>query len=79
MLLLICEALDRAVMLREEIVRDGPTIRTKTGQIKEHPCLKHELSAMAYVSRGLQRLGLNFEAIQPIGRPTSYHGVKNAD
>jgi hypothetical protein len=37
--------------------------------MKEHPLLKHELAARAFVCRTLQRLGLDVEAIKPPGRP----------
>lgn len=67
-LLQICRAADRAAEYGTVIDRDGPMISTKHGP-KEHPLLKHELAARAFVVRGLQRLGLNVEAVKPIGRP----------
>ena len=69
MLLQACGALDRAEALRIEIERDGEIIRTR-GTVKDHPGLKHELANRAFVVRTLARLGLNFEAIRPVGRPT---------
>jgi hypothetical protein len=69
MLALACECLDRAEMLREEIDRDGATIRLKNGALKDHPALKHELGNRSFVVRTLQRLGLDVEPIRPIGRP----------
>ena len=68
MLTAACQQLDRAEALREVIDRDGEIIRTKAGP-REHPGLKHELAARAFVVRTLARLGLDVEAIQPIGRP----------
>jgi hypothetical protein len=55
-------------MCRDAIDRDGELIRGKAGA-KEHPLLKHELAARAFVCRTLQRLGLDVEAIKPQGRP----------
>ena len=69
MLLQACAALDRAENLRLEIDRDGEVIRTR-GTVKDHPALKHELANRAFVVRTLSRLGLNFETVKPIGRPT---------
>jgi hypothetical protein len=64
-----CAALDLAENLRAEIVFDGPVIRTR-GTVRDHPALKHELANRAFVVRTLARLGLNFEAVKPVGRPT---------
>ena len=46
----------------------GEIISTKQGPI-EHPGLRHELQARAFVVRTLQRLGLDVEAVKPVGRP----------
>jgi len=70
MLTAACQQLDRAESLREQIARDGEIVRTKGG-LKEHPGLKHELAARAFVVRTLARLGLDVEAIKPVGRPPS--------
>src|SRR5215207_1920914 len=63
-----CKALDRAEACAEHIKRDGEVIRTKAGP-KDHPALKHELANRAFVVRTLARLGLDVEAIKPVGRP----------
>ena len=35
-----------------------------------HPLLKNELAFRTFIVRGLQRLGINVEALQPgVGRP----------
>jgi hypothetical protein len=68
LLTLACQSLDRAESCRAEIDRDGEIIRSKTGT-KEHPLLKHELAARAFVARTLHRLGLDVEPVRPIGRP----------
>ena len=69
LLLLACEATDRAASLREAIDRDGELISTRSG-LKEHPGLKAELANRAFISRTLQRLGLDVEPVRPgVGRP----------
>jgi hypothetical protein len=67
-LALICQALDRAEEMAAAIDRDGPTI-TIRGVLREHPLLKGELANRAFITRNLQRLGLNIETVKPIGRP----------
>jgi hypothetical protein len=64
----VCAAADRAEALSECIAEDGETIRTKTG-IKAHPALREELACRAFICRGLERLGLNIEAVKAPGRP----------
>ena len=41
---------------------------TKHG-MKEHPALRAELGCRAFITRNLQRLGLNLEDVKPVGRP----------
>ena len=74
----ICSAADRAAEYAAAIDHDGPMIATKHGP-KEHPLLKHELAARSFVVRGLQRLGLNVEAVKPIGRPAGKYGWPDAN
>jgi hypothetical protein len=69
MLCLACQSLDRAEALREQIDDDGEVIRSKAG-IKDHPALKHELAARAFVVKTLHRLGLDVEPIKAVGRPS---------
>jgi P27 family predicted phage terminase small subunit len=79
MLQQICEAADRIREFAAIIKRDGPVIRTKNGP-KDHPLLKHELSARAFVVRSLHRLGLDVEPIRTVGRPTQNLGwIDHAD
>ena len=68
MLCQACQQLDQAEALHERVVADGVVIYTKTGP-KDHPALKHELAARSFVVRTLARLGLDVEAIRPVGRP----------
>ncbi len=63
-----CSALDRAEALRAQIDADGEILRTKAG-LRDHPGLRHELACRAFITRSLARLGLDVEAIKPIGRP----------
>ena len=72
MLTAACQQLDRAKSLREQIDRDGDIIRTKAGR-RDHPGLKPNWP------RGLLwfepwRLGLDVEAIKPVGRPPARCG-----
>jgi hypothetical protein len=64
-----CGAQDRLEALREAIDRDGPTVRTRNGP-RAHPALRDELACRAFIVRTLERLGLNVEAIKPVGHPT---------
>jgi P27 family predicted phage terminase small subunit len=70
-----CAALDRAESLAEAIARDGPVIYTRNGAPKSHPAVKDELALRAFITRTLERLGLNVESIRPgPGRPPSPSG-----
>jgi hypothetical protein len=42
--------------------------------MREHPAMKHELANRAFVVRTLARLGLDVEAVKPIGRPPKLLG-----
>jgi hypothetical protein len=69
MLLRICEAADSLASYDEQISRDGPTIRSKSG-IREHPLLKHQLATRSFIVRSLHRLGLDIEPTRNApGRP----------
>lgn len=65
----MCAALDDITSYDEIISHDGIVIRTKTGT-RAHPLLKEKLSLRAFVTRTIQRLGLNIEVVRPTsGRP----------
>jgi hypothetical protein len=70
-----CAALDRAEALSERISADGEVLLVR-GVPRPHPCLREELSARAFVCRTLERLGLNLEAIKPVGRDRAKHADK---
>jgi hypothetical protein len=63
-----CAALDSAEAFAEQIKQDGLMVRTKTGT-KEHPLIRHELAARAFVVKTLKTLGLDVEALKSVGRP----------
>jgi hypothetical protein len=71
-----CSALDRAEELGARIQADGAIIHTRNGP-KAHPALAAELASRAFLSKQLERLGLNLETVRPIGRPNV--GKGNAD
>jgi hypothetical protein len=68
LLTLACEATDRAERLARQVDQDGEVIRASSGP-KAHPALRDELANRAFVARTLERLGLNLEAVKPMGRP----------
>jgi len=68
LLCLAAEAIDRVQRLAERIDAEGEIVRTKNGP-RAHPALREELAGRAFVARTLERLGLNVEAIKPVGRP----------
>jgi len=69
LLMQCCEAADRIGRLGERIDADGEIIETRNGP-KVHPAVKEELAGRAFICRTLERLGLNLEAVKPMGRPS---------
>jgi hypothetical protein len=67
-------ALDRVETLSARIAEDGEVVYGKAGP-RAHPALRDELAGRAFIVRTLQKLGLNFEAIKPLGRPNAAIGV----
>jgi hypothetical protein len=70
-----CAMADRAEALREAIDRDGEVVHASAG-VRAHPALRDELAARAFICKTLERLGLNLEAIKPLGRPPRSFGWK---
>jgi len=69
LLALACQQLDRAEALKAQIDAEGEVIQTRNGP-KDHPALRHELAARAFIAKTLHRLGLNVEPLRPNpGRP----------
>ena len=64
-----CAAADRVEALAERITADGEVVHTRAGP-KAHPALRDELQGRAFICRTLERLGLNLEAVKPLGRPS---------
>ena len=76
LLLQCCQMTDRAEELRVAIARDGAVVTTRSGP-RDHPALKHELAARAFVCRTISRLGLDVEPLQPrVGRPGGAMGIR---
>jgi len=75
MLFQVCSAADQAAEYSATIARDGATIRGSSG-LRDHPLIKHELAARAFVVRALHKMG--FDIVTPraeAGRPTGdYRG-----
>ena len=69
MLAQACEASDMLATLTAQVEREGPTIRTKGGGAKDHPALRHIIAHRSFIVRTLIRLGLDVEAVKPVGRP----------
>ena len=67
----ICHAQDRVEQLAAQIAIDSPVIYIKNVP-KAHPALRDELANRAFITRNLQRLGVNVEAIKSPGRPPGY-------
>ena len=63
-----CAALDRAEALRGQIDADGEVLHVRGG-VKSHPAIRDELACRAFITRAIGRLGLDVEAIRPMGRP----------
>jgi hypothetical protein len=72
LLLLACEQLDRCEVMRAQIDKEGEVLPTRNG-VREHPLLRYELQARAFVGKTLLKLGLNVEPLRPLpGRPAGW-------
>jgi hypothetical protein len=72
LLVLACQQLDRAEALKAQIDQEGEVVQTRNGP-RDHPALRHELQARAFVAKTLLRLGLNVEPLRPVpGRPAGW-------
>ena len=63
------EAYDRLQAARVIIDEEGETVKTPTGFVKEHPCLKIEQVARNGFIAAIRLLNLNIEPAGEIGRP----------
>jgi hypothetical protein len=66
MLAQICSTADLAERLQEEIENDGAVVRSR-GSVRSHPAVKDLIAARSFVTRGLIKLGLNFEPVRSSG------------
>jgi P27 family predicted phage terminase small subunit len=57
-----CKSLDRLVEAREQIDRDGITVKDRFGQLREHPATKIERDSRIALARLLRELQLTDEA-----------------
>jgi hypothetical protein len=71
LLCLAAQAIDRAERCRTIVDRDGELITGASGAMRAHPLIREELHARAFAARCIDRLGINKEAIKPMGRPPS--------
>src|SRR5262245_54318022 len=72
LLVLACQQLDRAEALKAQIDAEGEIVQSRHGP-RDHPALRHELQARAFVAKTLLRLGLNVEPLRPVpGRPAGW-------
>jgi len=78
LLLQCCESADRIGALSERISADGEVIQTRNG-LRAHPALREELANRQFICRTLERLGLNLEAVKPVGRPSGAAWRKQED
>jgi hypothetical protein len=69
MLAQACEATDMLSLLTAQVEQDGPVIKVKGAGLRDHPALRHIIAHRAFVVRTLARLGLDVEAVRPVGRP----------
>jgi hypothetical protein len=70
----ICQATDRAEALAAAIAVDGPVIHTRSGVPRSHPSIRDELQLRAFIVKTIEKLGINFESIKPVGRPSAAIG-----
>ncbi len=68
---LACESWDRCQQAREEIDRDGLTIRTGDGGLKAHPAVAIERDARLAFARLVRELDLDAGAPSEARRPPS--------
>jgi hypothetical protein len=69
------KALDCAEQYAAIIAQDGPVIQTKSGA-RDHPLIRHEISARALCCRLLARLGIVDTPKRQVGRPPVGLGIR---
>jgi hypothetical protein len=73
-----CVATDRAAEFAAVIARDGAMIQGKDGP-RQHPAVRGELEARAFVVKTLRELGLTTQSIKRLGRPGGVPRGQNAN
>jgi P27 family predicted phage terminase small subunit len=67
-----CNAADRAAQCAKKIEAEGLVVTSASGTPRDHPLIKHELAARAFVTKTLRALGLNVEPLRRgPGRPVA--------
>src|SRR5262245_34468317 len=79
LLCLACQAIDRAESCRAAIDRDGEMICGRDGVMRRNQLLRDELANRAFAARCVDRLGINQEALKPVGRPPKAVGWSPPD
>jgi P27 family predicted phage terminase small subunit len=65
LLITACEAHDRMTQAREQLAREGLTITTRHGEVRQHPCAAIERDSATRFARLLRELGLADEPENP--------------
>ena len=63
------ENYDRAQRCREQIDKEGATVRDPSGRVRAHPALQAEKNAISAYLQAMRLLALNEEPPKPVGRP----------
>jgi hypothetical protein len=74
-----CLCLDRAEQLAALIEQQGPTIKGPQGALRSNPLLRDELQFRALTIRTLQKLGVLFEPVKGMGKPSRAMGWRPDD
>ena len=72
MLLQVCETLNRIAACEARIAKDGVMILGARGALAPHPLLATVQAARTFVVRTVDKLGLSYEPIRNVGRPSGF-------
>jgi hypothetical protein len=78
LLMRACMEADRVAEMKGIIDEDGARIFVK-GVPRDHPLIKHELAAQAFIVKTLRLLGVTDESVQALGRPPKDMGWTPGD
>jgi hypothetical protein len=80
LLCLACQALDRAEAIADLISHAGVgAVNVELGAFRSNPLVKDELACRAFVAKQLERLGVNQEPKQAVGRPPGSWSYEKAE